>query len=87
MPEAAVYRMWCELEPEQPRWYWWLVEHRLTLPTKRMWLRLAEDGVRAQAAVDSVMLVGDPIGEAVHRDGRVVVRASALAIGPDDKGD
>lgn len=82
----VTYRVWFELDPPLPPWYWWLVEHRLTWPTQRMWLGKAERGVRQVAASQGMTLIGDPIGAVDIRDGLFVVHASAIASGPDDPG-
>lgn len=79
----AVYRVWYDIDPPLPRWYWWLVERRLTLPTRGMWMRKAEDGARQLVQECGMQPIGDPIGVAETRGRRVAVRASAFAIGPD----
>lgn len=81
--EQAPHYAWFELEPLH-RWYWWLVERRLSWPTKVMWLRKAERGLRQWAERHGLTLLGDPIGVVVRRGSRVVVRASALTSDPEE---
>lgn len=80
----ALYRVWWELDPPLSRWFWWLTCHHLTWPTPGMWLGKAEKGVQQEAARRGATLVGDPLGEAIVRDGRVVIRASGIATAPFD---
>lgn len=82
--EQAHLRLWTELVPSLHRWEWRLICLGFG-PGKKRWLRKAEDQVRALAHRKGATLIGDPIGYAKQReDGRIVVRAEALAIGPSD---
>lgn len=80
----AQYRVWDELVPPLPGWYWRLVRRGLAWPTEGMWLARAVRGVRREAARRGWTLIGDPVATAEEVGGRVIVRASCLATGPVD---
>jgi hypothetical protein len=78
------YRVWDELVPPLPRWYWRLVCRGLGWPTKRMWQARAERGLRREVARRGWALIAGPLVTAEMVDGGVLLRASGLASGPAD---
>lgn len=84
-PIRVEQTVWAELPPIRA-WEWRLIGSGLAGPGQKRYLRRLERMLRGYAASLGLTLVGDPVAVAAEVGGRVVLRASALAVGPVSEG-